>query len=193
MKITLKYIAVCFIAAFFAFTAQAGTHHQRPVMSEDSLMNDPAPDFILKDLNGKTVSLADYKGKTLVIDFWATWCSYCRKSFPSTQLLIDKYKRNPKVAFLFIDTRETKENYLDLINKFLTDNNYTFHVALDEKGPDGVQNKVCKQYVMEGIPTKYIIDGKGVIRYKIVGYDPDKPNADEVKDLSKLIDTVRKL
>jgi thiol-disulfide isomerase/thioredoxin len=193
MKTTFKYIAICFIATLIAVSAKAGARPQKPVMPADSLMNDTAPDFVLKDLNGKTVSLADYKGKILVLDFWATWCSYCRKSFPSTQLLINKYKNNPKVAFLFVDAREMKENYLELIHKLLTDNHYTFHVVLDEKGPDGVQNKIYTQYAVEGLPTKYIIDGKGTIRYKILGYDQDKPNADEVRDLSALIDAVRKL
>ena len=51
----------------------------------DTALNQPAPDFQLKDSNGKTVSLADYKGKTLVIDFWATWCVPCRNSFPAVK------------------------------------------------------------------------------------------------------------
>lgn len=108
MKIKLKCFAICFFVTFFAISVQAGTSHRHSIMPADSMLNSPAPHFILKDLNGKTVSLSDYKGKTLVLEFWATWCPYCRKSFPSTQLLLNKYKDDANVKFLFIDTREKK-------------------------------------------------------------------------------------
>src|ERR1700744_2237216 len=125
----------------------------------DTTLNRPAPDFQLKDMNGKTVSLADYKGKILVIDFWATWCVPCRHSFPATKMAIEKYKNDPNVKFLFIDTREKEANYPDLAKKFMADNHYPFYYVFDEKSDDGKMNATFKKYTIPGIPAKFFIDG----------------------------------
>lgn len=135
-----------------------------------TMINQPAPAFILKDLDGNTVSLADLKGKVVIIDFWATWCGPCKASFPGMQMAVNKYKDDPNVKFLFIDTWETAENYLDGVKKFIGDNNYTFHVLIDEKAADGRQAKVVTTFDVSGIPTKFIIDKNGYIRFKHVGY-----------------------
>jgi peroxiredoxin len=157
----------------------------------DTSLNVPAPNFSLKDLDGKTVSLSDYKGKVLVLDFWATWCVPCRDSFPATQLVMDKYKNDANVAFLFIDTRETSEDSKDLIRTFLAENHYPFKVIMDEKGANGVQNLIYKKYVMPGIPTKYIIDSKGIIRFQSVGFNPDITDGEVVKEMSTMIESTR--
>lgn len=190
MKNTFKCTFFCLIVVFFALSAKASDYHQKSVPGADSLLNYPAPDFTLKDLSGKMVSLSDYRGKILVIDFWATWCHYCLKSFPSTQLVVDKYKDDPNVAFLFIDTREVKENYVEIIRKLLSDHHYTFNVVLDKKGPDGLQNKIFKQYGAEGVPATFIIDRDGIVRYKVLGYDEELPTDAVVKHMSELIDNV---
>jgi cytochrome c biogenesis protein CcmG/thiol:disulfide interchange protein DsbE len=70
----------------------------------------PAPDFNLRDLEGNEVSLANHRKKVAVLDFWATWCAPCIKSFPAMQMAVDKYKRDPDVTFLFITTWEQKPN-----------------------------------------------------------------------------------
>jgi len=147
-----------------------------------------APDFSLKDINGKTVKLSDYKGKTLIIDFWATWCGPCRASFPAMKIVIDKYKSDPNVQFLFIDTRETDVNYQKIVKKFLADNHYSFHVVFDEKGDDGKMNAIFKKYVMPGIPTKYFIDKEGIIRDKMVGLVQDETTGDMVADIEYRIE-----
>jgi thiol-disulfide isomerase/thioredoxin len=157
----------------------------------DTALNQPAPDFKLKDINGKTVSLADFKGKTLVIDFWATWCVPCRDSFPAVKMAIEKYKNDPDVKFLFIDTRETEANYQDLVKKFLTDNQYPFYIVFDEKSDDGKMNATYKKYVMPGIPTKYFIDGNGVIKYKSVGYVAELTKEQIAEDIEYLIEKVK--
>lgn len=190
MKTPINYIKLFIVALFLTGTAAAKSITIK--MPVDSMLNDKAPDFVLKDINGKTVSLVDYKGKVLILDFWATWCVPCRESFPDVQKVLNKYKDDPAVSFLFIDTREKTDNYIDLIKKFLDENHYTFKVILDEKGPEGIQNRTYKQYVMPGIPTKFIIDKNGIIRFKVIGFNPNMTEEDVVKELSGMIETARK-
>jgi thiol-disulfide isomerase/thioredoxin len=156
-----------------------------------TLMNDPAPGFILKDIGGKTVSLSDYKGKIIVLDFWATWCEPCIKSFPAMQIVINKYKDDPDIKFLFIDTREKSINYIDLVKNFFSETNYSFEVLFDEKGTDGIQNKIFKQFAVKGLPTKVIIDGQAKIRYESTGYIPDMNSEDDAKEFSAIIESIR--
>jgi len=152
-----------------------------------TMINKPAPTFALKDLDGKTVALADLKGKTVIVDFWATWCGPCKASFPGMQLAVNKYKDDPNVKFLFVDCWETEKDYVPGVQKFVADNKYTFHVLIDEKGDDGRQSKVVSSYGVTGIPTKFVIDKNGNIRFSYVGYSgtPEKL-LEEVTDMITL-------
>ncbi|SEO84383.1 Peroxiredoxin [Mucilaginibacter gossypiicola] len=152
------------------------------------MINKPAVSFILKDFNGNTVSLANLKGKTVVVDFWATWCGPCKASFPGMQLAVNKYKNNPDVKFLFIDTWETGDSYADVAKKFIAENKYTFTVLFDEKGNDGKQSKVVSQFGVEAIPTKFIIDKNGNIRFSVRGYSGS--NQAVLEEVGSMIDMV---
>ncbi len=159
-----------------------------------TMINLPAPNFMLKDLAGKTVSLASLKGKVVIIDFWATWCGHCLESFPGMQLAVNKYKNDPDVVFLFVDCLERNQNYMPAVKKLLAENKYHFHVLLDEPGADGLQSKVVSSYSMDGLPVKFIIDKAGNIRFKYVGYSgiPEALLAeiDNMIDLAKNPDSV---
>jgi peroxiredoxin len=140
----------------------------------------PAPKFTLVDLKGDKVSLADLKGKIVIIDFWATWCGPCKASFPGMQKAVNKFANNPNVKFLFVNTWEKnvddkKKNAQD----FITQNKYTFQVLLDN------DNKVIESYKVGGIPTKFIIDKTGNIRFKAVGFDGSDDKL--VSELSSMI------
>jgi thiol-disulfide isomerase/thioredoxin len=148
---------------------------------------DPAPAFTMKDLSGKTVSLSDYRGKVVVIDFWATWCVPCRESFPAINRVLDKYKGDTSVVFLFVDTRERVSDPIGFIHQFLSENHYPFRVILD---PPGEPN--YKAFGMAGIPTQFIIDGQGLVRYKLEGYDPRLTDEQAADALSRLIETSRR-
>jgi thiol-disulfide isomerase/thioredoxin len=118
----------------------------------------PAPDFTATTLDGRTVRLAELRGKVVVLDFWATWCPPCRAMIPHERELVQKYAGKPLV-FLGISADDDANG----LHGFLRANGMTWPMVHD--GPDG---PLQQQYQVTYFPTLYVLDGQGVVRYRDV-------------------------
>ncbi|MCD6193525.1 MAG: hypothetical protein B5M54_10740 [Candidatus Aminicenantes bacterium 4484_214] len=119
----------------------------------------PAPDFTLTDLNGQTISLADFEGKVIFLNFWATWCPPCRQEIPGFIEIYEKYKDKGMVIIgISVDRGVSK------VREFVNDNHIPYPVAM-------FTNEIIKAYQPgRFIPTTIIIDKEKKIRDKHVGY-----------------------
>jgi len=120
----------------------------------------PAPDFVLKDIRGQSVSLAQFKGKPVLLNFWATWCGPCREELPSMQRLYEASKSNGgfQIIAISIDRSNIKK-----VNQYAEDLNLTFPILID---PD---RETRKAYYIRGLPTSYLIDSEGTLRGFVSG------------------------
>jgi thiol-disulfide isomerase/thioredoxin len=123
-------------------------------------LDHPAPGFTLPDLSGTNVSLADFKGKVVLLDFWATWCGPCRQTMPLLEKLQQDVPRD--LVLLAINLQDTRED----VQHFVAARQIKSRVLLDSEG------EVGRAYQSESIPMQVVIDREGVVRYVKYGYSP---------------------
>ncbi len=151
----------------------------------EKMIDIEAPDFTLLDLSGNKVSLSGYKGKIVVLDFWATWCAPCKASFPAMKNAVEQHS---DVVFLFIATQEKRDGALDRVNSYITQNNYPFKVIMDEPSKqDPNVFKALSLYQVNGIPTKIIVDAKGRQRFVSVGFTTDVELLNEMEAMIQIV------
>ena len=128
------------------------SHRGRP----DALVGKKAIDFNMKDLDGNDLSLEQYRGKVVLLDFWAVWCGPCIAEMPNVKQVYDKYKdENFQIIGISLDeSRDTLVGYLEK-------EGITWPQFFDG---NGWKNQVAKMYGINSIPRMYLIDGEGVVR-----------------------------
>lgn len=115
---------------------------------------EPAPSFALALLDGKSFQFHDYKGKPVLINFFASWCLPCREEMPVLEKIVREYQ-SKGVVFLGIAVDDTEDKMKEFIKRY----DVTFPVGLDKTA------EIQKAFGLYGIPTTYFIDKRGVISY----------------------------
>lgn len=136
----------------------------------------PALDFTLEDQFGNTHSLEDYKGKTIFLNFWATWCSPCKAELPEIQQLYDSYSREGEDALIVLGVAGPemgREGTVEDITAFLEDNGYTYPVLMDTDW------SLFYGYGISSFPTTFMIDRDG----NIFGYLTGQMSYDIMEDI----------
>ncbi|MGB9628729.1 MAG: TlpA family protein disulfide reductase [Thermodesulfobacteriota bacterium] len=118
-----------------------------------------APPFCLKNLEGEIIELKNFKGRVILLNFWATWCSPCKEEMPSMETLYQQFDRKDfTLLAVSVDFEESKN-----VKKFIEKSGYTFPVLVDPKG------KILDLYGVRAIPTTFLIDQNGLILGKAIG------------------------
>jgi len=137
-----------------AYGVTAGAFPNVRTMWKEKL-EQPAPDFVLQDVDGNQVRLADYKGKVILLDFTTTWCPYCRQIRPYLEKIHDRYAKKGLVLLsIYIQESQRK------VASFTKKNKVPYQVLLDENA------SVAQLYGVVGVPTLILIDKKGLIKCK---------------------------
>lgn len=120
-----------------------------------------APDFTLKDLQGKDLTLSSLRGKYVVLDFWGSWCGWCIKGIPDMKKYYEKYK--DRMEILGVDCRDTEEKWKDAVEKYALP---WLHVRNTD------ETDITVKYGIQGYPTKIVIDPEGKVAKIVIGEDP---------------------
>ncbi len=148
--------------------------------SDEGIAHEPelAPSFSLETLDGEVVTLKDYEGSYVILNFWATWCQYCDQEMPDLMAFQDKYK--DEVTVLSINVKEDSKT----VQAYATKKNLNLTVLLDKDG------QIAKDYQVGAYPTSFLIDRAG----KIIGYLPVMMSAEDMEVSFKYLkdhDTVK--
>jgi peroxiredoxin len=160
-KVFLRCLFIVLIVfVSLSFTAEGGEDNLFSKIGINPIKGDKkAPDFFLKDLNGKKVGIKQFNGKIIFLSFWATWCSPCKEEMPSLEVLHQKFKEENFVLL----TISVDYGGLKSVQEFMDKHRYTFPVLLDPK------SEALDLFNVKGIPTTFIIDKKGRMIGRAIG------------------------
>ena len=146
--------------AFSRFLVNTNTTAGEAIVLEPApVAGHPAPDFKLVSTDGKTISLSDFRGQPVILNFWATWCAPCRAEFPEFQkAAVDNAGR-----LVIIGINNTSADNADSIPAFLEEFGVTFPIVLDETGD------TVKTYQIIGLPTTIFVDSNGIVNEVFTG------------------------
>ena len=119
-----------------------------------------APDFELVTLNGESIALSDLHGKSILINFWASWCPPCRSEMPAMQQIYTEYRLDD---FVILAVNGTHQDSLTKAESFVAERGLTFPILLDTDG------QVSSIYQVRSLPTSFFVDSEGVIREVVIG------------------------
>jgi thiol-disulfide isomerase/thioredoxin len=151
--------AAC-VVIFVLAMILSGCARRPPESGPEAEINQPAPGFKLPDLTGQQVSLDQFKGKIVLLDFWATWCGPCRQTMPVVENLQKEYVDS--MVLLAINLQESR----DVVRDYIRAQNIHSRILLDEEGTVG------SMYGAAEIPLQVLIDKQGIIRFAQAGYGP---------------------
>ena len=154
-KISIFLIAALVVGGAFFFYFQNNTAEVSAEVGTEVGMQ--APDFTLQNMNEQEVSLSDYKGKKIFLNFWASWCPPCRQEMPDMQKLHEEY--GEELVILAVNIGEGKSTAAN----FMMQNDLNFPVLLD------TDKSTAQDYLVRGIPSSYFLDEDGIIINKVVG------------------------
>ena len=124
-----------------------------------AVMGLKAPEFTLLDKNGTSIKLSQFKGKTVFLHFWASWCKECKDELPAIQALYNRRKADPAFVFLSVVYREDPAKTRDYIRV----NNYDIPVFTDPEA------RTARTYGVSGVPETFIIDPEGILQKRVIG------------------------
>ena len=149
---------IVFLLTALLFTSCDNSTSQQPVF-HGGLVGKQAPDFTLLDMQGRQVSLSQFRGKVVILNFWATWCPPCRKEMPSMERLYRDFKEKDMVMLAV----NVDENGKQAVREFLRRMPYSFPILLDN------ENIAQNSYGVFRFPESFVIDRNGVVIEKIIG------------------------
>jgi len=154
-KISILLIIALVIGAASFFYLQNNSEEAAAEVGTEIGMQ--APDFTLRSINDQELSLSDYRGQKVFLNFWASWCPPCRQEMPDMQRLHENY--GEEVVILAVNVGESKSTAAN----FMMQNDLNFTVAMDQ------DKNTARNYLVRGIPTSYFLDQNGIIKEKVVG------------------------
>src|SRR2546427_5002387 len=122
------------------------------------LVGSPAPEIVLKDLQGGEVKLSDLRGKIVLVNFWATWCKPCKEEMPAMQASYDKLRDQ---GFVVLAVNELED--AARVAEHIRTHGHTFLVVMDH------DNRVANRYGVVGLPASFLIDRQGIVREHVFG------------------------